>query len=63
MVATAELAAATCRYKASSSNPVTSVFGLVWSPYPTLDLDAGLKLGLTRAAENFGLVAGITLRI
>lgn len=63
VLATAELAAATGKDKASSSNPVTSVFGLVWSPYPTLDLDAGLKLGLTRAAENFGLAAGATLRI
>lgn len=63
LLVTAELAAATGRDKASASNPVTSVFGLAWSPYPTLDLDAGLKLGLTRAAENFGLVAGATLRI
>jgi len=63
VLATAELSAATGKDKASASNPVTSVFGLSWSPYPTLDLDAGLKLGLTRAAENFGLVAGATLRI
>lgn len=63
VLATAELAAATAKDKASSSNPATSVFGLAWSPYPTLDLDAGLKLGLTRAAENFGLAAGATLRI
>lgn len=63
VLTTAELAAATGRDKASSSNPVTSVFSLVWSPYPTLDLDAGLKLGLTRAAVNFGLAAGATLRI
>lgn len=63
LLATTEIAAATAKDKASPSNPVTSVFGLLWSPYPTLDLDAGLKFGLTRAAENFGLAAGATLRI
>jgi len=63
MLATAELTAATDPYKGSLSHPVTSVFGLVWSPYATLDLDAGVKLGLNRAADNFGLLAGMTLRI
>ena len=63
LLATAELSAATDKDKSSSSIPAASVFGLVWSPYPTLDLDAGLKLGLTRAAENFGLLAGLTLRL
>lgn len=63
VLATAEIAAATAKDKASPSSPVTSVFGLAWSPYPTLDLDAGLKLGLTRAAENFGLAVGASLRI
>ncbi|MBI4350314.1 MAG: transporter [Elusimicrobia bacterium] len=61
--ATAELSAATGTIKDPPSNPVASIFGLVWSPYPALDLDAGLKLGLTRAAENFALAAGVTLRI
>lgn len=63
LLAAAGLDAATNKDKTSSSNPVTSVFGLVWSPCPTLDLDAGLKLGLTRAAVSEGLVAGLTLRI
>ncbi|OIO01029.1 MAG: hypothetical protein COX65_03690 [Elusimicrobia bacterium CG_4_10_14_0_2_um_filter_56_8] len=60
---TAKLAAATNTDKNSVSHPVNCVFGLVWSPYPTLDLDAGLRLGLTKAADNFGLLTGITLRI
>lgn len=61
--ATAQLAADTGALKEPPSYPATSIFGLVWSPYPSLDLDAGLKLGLTRAAENFALAAGITLRV
>lgn len=63
LLATAELAAATNTDKNSSSYPVTSVLGLVWSPSLTLDLDAGFRLGLTRAAPDFGLVAGLTLRV
>ncbi len=63
LLAAAGVDAATNKDKSSSSNPATSVFGLVWSPYPTLDLDAGLRLGLTRAAISEGLVAGLTLRI
>ncbi len=61
--ATAELAAETNTDKSSSTYPVISGFGLVWSPYPTLDLDAGVKLGLSRPALSLGLLAGITLRI
>jgi len=60
---TAELEAATSTDKNSLSHPVYSVFGLVWSPYPTLDLDAGLRLGLTRAADDYALLGGLTLRI
>ncbi|MDD5209361.1 MAG: transporter [Elusimicrobiales bacterium] len=63
LLAAAGVDASTNKDKSSSSNPITSVFGLVWSPYPTLDLDAGLRLGLTRAAISEGLVAGLTLRI
>lgn len=60
---TAKLAAATNTGKTSRSNPVSSILGLVWSPSSALDLDAGLELGLTRAAHDFGLLAGITLRL
>lgn len=59
----AELAAETNTDAASVSHPVSAVFGLIWSPYPTLDLDAGLKLGLTRPAPDLGLLLGLTLRL
>lgn len=60
---TAELAAASNTDKNSPSHPVTSGFGLVWSPYPTLDLDAGVKFGLNKPSASMGLLAGITLRL
>ena len=61
--AAAELAIASNTDRDSRSHPVTSGFGLVWSPYATLDLDIGLKLGLTRTAVSRGLLAGMTLRL
>lgn len=61
--ASAELAAETNRDKASSSTPVSSVLGLIWSPYPTLDLDAGFRLGLTDSAADETLLLGLTLRM
>lgn len=59
----ADLAAETNTDKNSVSHPVSSVFGLIWTPYPTLDLDAGVKLGLTDTADDFGLLLGLTLRM
>lgn len=61
--ASAELAAETNKDKASSSTPVSSVLGLIWSPYPTLDLDAGFRLGLTGSAAGEALLLGLTLRM
>jgi hypothetical protein len=61
--ATAQLAAASNTDKSSLSHPVSAVLGLVWSPSAILSLDAGLRLGLSRAAEDYGLLGGITLRI
>jgi len=61
--ASAELAAETNRIKGSSSTPFISALGLIWSPYPTLDLDAGYRLGLTDAAADDTLLLGLTLRI
>lgn len=49
--------------KTSSVHPVHSVFGVIWSPYDYLDLDAGVKVGLNTAADHVGLLAGFTLRI
>lgn len=63
VLAAAELAAETNTDKGALSHPVSSVFGLVWSPYPTLDLDAGVRFGLSRSADDIGLLAGLTLRI
>ncbi|OGR52954.1 MAG: hypothetical protein A2049_04305 [Elusimicrobia bacterium GWA2_62_23] len=60
---TAELAAETNPEKDSVSHPVSSVFGLVWSPLPSLDLDAGVRFGLTKPADDMGLMGGITLRL
>ncbi|OGR40903.1 MAG: hypothetical protein A2X35_02940 [Elusimicrobia bacterium GWA2_61_42] len=59
----AELAIETSPEKDSPSHPVTSVFGLIWSPSPSLDLDAGVKFGLNKAADDLGLLAGFTLRL
>jgi len=47
----------------SVSHPLSAVFGLIWSPYPTLDLDIGASFGLTRAAADHALLGGITLRL
>lgn len=63
VMVSAELAAETNTDASSVSHPVTSVFGLIWSPYPTLDLDAGVRLGLTRPAADLGLLLGLTLRL
>lgn len=63
VMVSAELAAETNTDASSVSHPVSSVFGLIWSPYPTLDLDAGVSLGLTRPATDLGLLLGITLRL
>lgn len=59
----AELAVESSKNKASSTHPVHSVFGVVWSPYDYLDLDAGVRVGLNPAADHVALLAGVTLRI
>lgn len=58
-----DLALETNTDKNSSTVPVSAVFGIIWSPYPALDLDAGLKLGLTEPAADLGLLLGFTLRL
>jgi hypothetical protein len=58
-----DLAAETNTDKNSSAVPVSAVFGLIWSPYTSLDLDAGVRLGLTAPADDLGLLLGLTLRI
>ncbi|MDD2806296.1 MAG: transporter [Elusimicrobiales bacterium] len=61
--ASAALFALTSKDKNSRSHPLAAVLGLTWTPRPVLDLDAGARLGLNRGAEDFGLLAGLTLRI
>lgn len=59
----AELSLETAADKESLSHPAYSLLGVTWTPYPTLDLSAGLRLGLTRAAADVSFLGGLTLRI
>jgi len=62
-IVSAELSLETAAAKDSLSHPAYSLLGLTWTPYPTLDLSAGLRLGLTRAAADVSFLGGLTLRI
>lgn len=62
VLASADLSTETSADPASLKHPLTSIFGLVWSPSESLDLDAGVKLGLNDAADDLGLLAGLTFR-
>lgn len=57
-----DLTAETNPDSADDNPPLTSILGLVWSPYDTLDLDAGVKVGLNETADDLGLLAGVTFR-
>lgn len=61
-LAVLDLAVETGADPAEDVHPASAVLGLVWSPLAWLDLDAGLKLGLNRSADDFGLLAGAALR-
>jgi hypothetical protein len=61
--ACSRLSSRTNKAKDTSSHPVYSAFGLSWSPYPTLDLAAGVRLGLNHGADDLGLLGGLTLRL
>lgn len=58
----ADLSAETNSDPAAAAHPLFSVFGVVWSPRDALDLDAGVKFGLNSAADDLGLLAGVTFR-
>lgn len=58
-----ELAVETNPDKQATNHPLSALLGLIWSPYDTLDLDLGVRAGLNDAAEDLGLIAGLTLRI
>ncbi|MDQ7772977.1 MAG: transporter [Elusimicrobiales bacterium] len=62
LFAAAELAIETNADKGAASHPVQTVLGLVWETTPSLDLSAGARFGLNDSADDFGLVAGLTIR-
>jgi len=59
---TADLTTETASDPASGEHPLAAIFGLVHSPAANLDLDAGVKLGLSDTADGLGLLAGVTFR-
>lgn len=61
-LASADLAIETNSDPAAALHPLSAVFGFIWSPSTSLDLDAGVKLGLNDAADDLGLLAGATFR-
>lgn len=58
----AELAIKTNTDKSVASHPISALLGGVWSPYPSLDLDAGVRIGLNDAAKELSLMLGMTIR-
>lgn len=58
----AELTVETNTDRSAASHPVSAMLGGVWSPVPSLDLDAGVRMGLNDAAEELSLVMGATIR-
>lgn len=48
--------------KASGTSPVFTILGLIYSPRKNLDLDIGIKKGLTSPEMDNTLLGGITLR-
>lgn len=61
--AAVEFAAETNSDREASDHPLSTLVGVIWSPYPTLDLDFGARFGLNRAADDLSLLAGLTLRL
>jgi hypothetical protein len=57
-----DLGAETNADRASSTWPAHALGGLIYSPRDALDLDVGLKLGLTAPEPDLAVRAGITLR-
>lgn len=46
----------------SRSWPATLVSGVIYSPRKELDLDAGIHVGLNRAATDYAFLSGVTIR-
>lgn len=62
ILASADLTTETSADPASPEHPLAAIFGLIWSPSGSLDLDAGVKFGLNDEADDLGLLAGLTFR-
>lgn len=58
----AELAAETNPDRSAASHPLSILLGGVWTPTPSLDLDAGVRMGLNDAADELSLILGATIR-
>jgi hypothetical protein len=48
--------------KDDGTNPVSAIAGLIYSPTKDIDLDVGVKAGLTSAAPDWAILAGTTFR-
>ena len=48
--------------KDCDNNPVSAITGFIYSPTKDIDLDLGVKLGLTSSATDWALLAGTTFR-
>lgn len=48
--------------KDSDNDPVSAVAGVIYSPTKNIDLDLGLKRGITSSATDWSLMAGTTFR-
>jgi hypothetical protein len=46
--------------KSDNNNPVYAIAGLIYSPTKSIDLDLGIKAGLTASATNWALMGGTT---
>jgi hypothetical protein len=61
--AVVDLSGETNRTKGAVSHPFYSAFGIIWSPSAYLDMSAGLRLGVTRLADDSTLLGSLTFRI
>lgn len=48
--------------KDNKNDPVSSILGVIYSPTKDIDLDCGVKTGLTSSETDWSLLAGVTFR-
>lgn len=58
----ADVGAATNEDKTSNDMPVFGLAGIIYSPHRSLDLSAGLKVGMTRPETDLTGLLGVTLK-